>query len=63
HQEPPAPDPVRRQRRCPDAGGHPLPDADGQDQCGAGPLLGERAFVYFRLYGPHHWWGHCQFRL
>ena len=32
---------------CPDAGGHPLPDADGQDQCGAGPVSRRKGFCIF----------------
>ena len=38
-QEQASPHPLCRQRRRPDAGGHPLPDADGQDQRCPGPVL------------------------
>ena len=43
-----------RQRRRPDAGGHFVPDADGENQRGSGPVFGKGTAVHLRSHGPHH---------
>ena len=49
-----APDPLCRQRRGADAGGHFIPHADGENQRGSGPVFGKGTAVHLRSHGPHH---------